>query len=273
MKARASEMEWRLVAELIESRFGLEFDEMRRTFLEARLKVRMAALGLPGLTDYFHYLKYHPHGTQELGELKRAATNNESYFLRAETQLRLLGSQPVTELGRSHTGPLRILSAGCSSGEEPYSMAFVMNEAGKKFGAGYQIDGFDLNPWRVEQGRSGVYSESSLRTCDESQRALLFDRQGDDKYVLREPFRRDVRLFELNLVGGVPPSPQPYDVAYCRNVLIYFSAQAFDRAVAALASWLRPGGILVLGHSESLMRRAAAFEPVLVGDCVVYRRK
>ncbi len=268
----ADEIEWRLLAEVLENRFGLEFDDMRRGFLEARLRVRATQMGLPSLLDYYHYVLHHPAGPEEMNTLKRLATNHETYFFRADHQLAVLATDSLAALAGRHPGPFRVLSAGCSCGEEAYSIAIHLQRSGR-YTAGFRIDAFDLDPECIDQARSNVYRAASLRACSDAQKAEYFTASGTDTFSVREPYRRNVRFLDLNLLGGIPPSAEPYDLIFCRNVLIYFSAAAFERAIATLASWMLPGSLLALGHSETLMRRASPFMPEVVAGCVLYRRK
>jgi chemotaxis protein methyltransferase CheR len=263
---------WRLLEELLDARFGLSFDDMRRQFAEARLRRRVEVLSLSTLLDYYHYLRFHPARDEEAEELKKLVTNNESYFFRGEYQLKALTDVVVPALTRPLERPLRALSAGCSAGEEAYSIAIVLSRLGERsLPHGYQVDGFDLSPVRIEQGRRAVYPETSLRACDEMQRAELFGALPNATFELRAAHRKAVRLFEGNLVAEAPATPFLYDVIFCRNVLIYFSALGFERALGGLARLLHPGGYLFIGHSESLLGRTALFRPETLGEAIAYR--
>jgi chemotaxis methyl-accepting protein methylase len=172
------------------------------------------------------------------------------------------------------TRPLRVLSAGCSSGEEPYSLAIALHDAGLQLrGIDWLIDACDLNRERLARARDGVYEGGSLRACDDEARRRYFERQ-DGRHRLRERYRKGVRFFEANL--ATPSSGlgwPPYDVILCRNLLIYFDDAGFDRTVRLLARGLAPGGWLLLGHSESLISRSDEFAPVWIEGAMIYRKK
>jgi chemotaxis protein methyltransferase CheR len=270
--AAEREVEWRVIEELLEAKFGWGFDDTRRPILEARLERRVEALGLLGAMDYYHYLRFHPSRDEEAEQIKTLVTNNETYFFRADYQRKILTGQLVSQLAPGLDRPLRVLSAGCSSGEEAYSLAIGLQEVEHRLPHGFEVDGFDLSPSRIEQGRRAVYHASSLRACDDMARRGYFMPNDDDTYQLRSEYRRGVSLFEGNLVGRVPPTPHRYDVAFCRNVLIYLSELGVNRALATLANCVRPGGYLFVGHAESLLGKKVPFEPTTFEDAIAYRR-
>jgi chemotaxis methyl-accepting protein methylase len=164
-----------------------------------------------------------------------------------------------------------VLSAGCSSGEEAYSLGIALQDVEHLLPHGFEVDGFDLSPARIEQGRRAVYPEASLRACDEALRQRYFA-PCEGGYELRARYRKGVRLFEGNLVSTAALHGQRYDVAFCRNVLIYLSEEGVTRATQNLAHCLRPGGYLLLGHAESLLGRLGPFAPESCASAVLYRR-
>jgi chemotaxis protein methyltransferase CheR len=200
-------------------------------------------------------------------------TNNETYFFRETRQFDVLVDQVVPERRAAAPGrPLRLLSAGCSSGEEPYSVAIALQNAGLAPGRAWEMDGCDLNPDRIARAREAVYEEGSLRACDEETRRRYFAAEGP-RFRLRDRYRAGVRFFQANLLSpGFALDRGAYDVILCRNLLIYFCDAAFDRAIGLLQRSLAPGGYLFLGHSESLFDRSTDLAPVVLGGSVVYRK-
>jgi chemotaxis protein methyltransferase CheR len=168
--------------------------------------------------------------------------------------------------------PLRILSAGCSSGEEPYSVGIALQNAGHAPGRIWEMDACDLNPERITRAKEAWYEESSLRACDADTRRRYFAREGG-RYRLRERYRTGIRFFQANLLSpGFAVERGAYDAVLCRNLLIYFCDAAFERAIGLLGRALLPGGYLFLGHSESLFERSTELVPLVVGGSVVYRK-
>jgi chemotaxis protein methyltransferase CheR len=271
----ATEADWKLLTDLLEERFGLRFSGARQDILAGRLRPRLEALHLDGIRAYYHYLRAHPSSEQEFAELTTRITNNETYFFRETAHFDAIIQQVVPQLGsplRAH--PWRILCAACSSGEEPYSLAIRLTDAGLEHsGVRWQIDACDLNPVRLDQARAATYEGLSFRACDDDTRRRCFEEVEAGRFRLRERYRRAVRFFHANLaapLSGVGWGR--YDIILCRNLLIYFGPEAFDRLIARFAELLAPGGYLFLGHSESLFDRSTAFEPVHFKDTMAYRR-
>jgi chemotaxis protein methyltransferase CheR len=271
--AAVADGEWKLLADLLERRFGFASDEARRPVLEGHLRARARELRLASLAEYYHFLRFDADAPAELALLRRLLTNNETYFFREAYHLGILTRHVVPGLDRPKEEPLRILSAGCSSGEEVYSIVVTLQNAGFELGGrSWQVEGCDLNPARIAQARNAVYEHGSLRACDAATRARLFVAEGQ-RWALRGRHKLGTRFFEANLAEpGSGWAWGPYDAIFCRNVLIYFSPRAFHEAISLFARCLPPGGWLFLGHSESLIDRRADFEPCLVDGSVVYRK-
>lgn len=269
----AADAEWRLLTGLIEARFGLCFPGIRREILESRLRARLQELHLESYNEYYRYLRVHPQREAEYNYLACRITNNETYFFREAHQFEVLTRDIVPPLlPELRRRPLRLLSAGCSSGEEPYSLAITLQNAGlDRAGVSWEIDACDINAERIARARAGIYEESALRACDAETRARYFSLTGG-RYRLQDRHRAGVRFFEANLaLPGTPVPAGAYDAIFCRNLLIYFGPEAFDGLIRQFAGWLRPGGYLLLGHAESLIDRGTEFEPVCLPDAVVYR--
>jgi chemotaxis protein methyltransferase CheR len=258
--------ELKLLTDLIEQRFGLTFQGIRQEILASKLGPRLRELRLAGVRDYYHYLRFHPDGESELARLPAMVTNNETYFFRETHQFDLLIGHVIPERRQALRGrPLRLLSAGCSSGEEPYSLSIALHEAGLALaGLSWEIDACDLNPDRIARAQAGTYTESSLRACDEPARQRYFVAEAGG-YRLRPKYRAGVRCFQSNLMapqGALGWSV--YDAILCRNLLIYVGEEAFASVIQLFARSLLPGGYLFLGHSESLLDRKTAFAPVMM---------
>lgn len=263
----------KLLGDLIQERFGLTFDGVRREILAARLGPRLRELRLDSARAYYEYLRFHPMRDAEFDRLPALVTNNETYFFRETRQFDILVDHVLPERrALAHGGPIRVLSAGCSSGEEPYSIGIALQNAGHAPGRVWEMDACDLNPERIARAKEAAYEEGSLRACDPEMRKRYFTVEGE-KHRLRERYRAGIRFFQANLLApGFALERAAYDVVLCRNLLIYFGDAAFDRAIGLLGRSLRPGGYLFLGHSESLFDRGTDLVPVVVGGSVVYRK-
>jgi chemotaxis protein methyltransferase CheR len=267
--------ELKLLTDLIQERFGLMFSGIRLEILESRLRPRLRELRLGDLRDYYHYLRFHPDRESEFARLPAMVTNNETYFFRETHQFDLLIRHVIPERRPLLRGrPLRLLSAGCSSGEEPYSLSIALHNAALTLaGMSWEIDACDLNPERIARAQEALYAESSLRACDAEARRRYFTPEAGG-FRLKERYRSGVRCFSTNLLApngtlgwGI------YDAILCRNLLIYFSEEAFAEAIGLFARCLAPGGYLFLGHSESLLDRKTSFAPAMLGGAVAYRKR
>ncbi|NJL29442.1 MAG: protein-glutamate O-methyltransferase CheR [Thermoanaerobaculia bacterium] len=261
-----------LFNELLSSRFGLYFPEHKREILESRLAPRVRANHLQRFLDY--YLLLHVDIHQELDPLIRAVTNNESYFFRETSQFEALFEAAFEQLRASGSlaGKLRVLSAGCSSGEEPYTLN-ILARSTVLAPDSMQIDAVDIDSERLEMARAATYRPTSLRILSDEQTRRYFHQLDTETYELRLPFRQGVSFRPGNILDlGSLRKPFPYDVLFCRNVLIYFSEAALKTAIHNFAELLRPGGLLFLGHSESIIGLTQAFQAERLGSCIAYRR-
>lgn len=238
----------------IARRLGLRFDDGKLTFLAEVLARRAHERNL-STGGYLTALEHEPDGWTEIGELARELTVGETYFFRHADQFRAFSEVALPERlsARAASRRLRLLSAGCASGEEAYSLAILLRERGVEAGFEIAIQGVDLNPGALERARNAVYSAWSLRETSDELRERWFERAGRD-YRLDQAVRGAVRFDQHNLTSWNPSLlvPRSFDIVFCRNVLMYFTPEQATRAVAQLAQAMAPGGFLFLGHAETL---------------------
>lgn len=272
---RLSPEDFRLLRELFNQHCGLQFAPESRLSVERRLRERVAVLGLRSFHEYHDYLRNHPRGRAELDEALDVVTVNETYFFREDYQLRALKDEivpKIVEAGGAKTR-LSIWSAGCSTGEEVYSIAMVAHEAGLTASREVRIFGTDISRRCIAAARRGVYGPGAFRTLPAEMRRRYFQERADGAHVGDE-LRAMCQFGHLNLldadrvavVGRV-------DIIFCRNVLIYFDEASRRKVIEkVLYERLWPGGFLLLGHSESLLNVSTAFEMVHLREDLVYRR-
>jgi chemotaxis protein methyltransferase CheR len=266
--------DWKLLSDFVQTRLGLLFDGGRRDILDSRLRARAAELGLGSLREYYLHLRFHPDRETELTRLASLITNNETYFFRETNQFDILIRHVIPPLRASlKDRPLKILCAGCSSGDEAYSLVIALQNGGlETAGVTWEIEAHDVDSKQIAKGREALYDQGSLRACGIQDRQRYFIPVGG-RYRLKDRHRQGVRFFETNLVAPKRMlSRGVFDVVLCRNMLIYFTASAFTSVIDLFAQSLRPGGYLMLGHSESLLDRNTPFAPVLLEGGVVYRK-
>jgi chemotaxis protein methyltransferase CheR len=234
---------------LIVQRVGLQFDDGKLDLLAQILRQRLDATGGDDAGAYLDALEA---GSAELGPLAEQLTVGETYFFRNRDQLRACVDHCLPERQRALAGrrPLRVLSAGCASGEEAYSLAIMTRE---QLPEPPQLLAIDLNPAALAKARRGRYSDWSLRETPDDVRERYFRGRGRD-LELADDIRALVQFEERNLVDEGPDfwRPDSFDVVFCRNVLMYFSRRQARAVVARIQRALVPGGYLFLGHAETL---------------------
>ena len=255
--------EFLLLRDLIHSHCGLYFDEDNRYLLEKRLAGRLQALHLPTFRDYFYYLRYDRGHEQEMSNIMDLLTTNETYFFREAFQLKAFSEEILPELVAAKTRrgdrTLRIWSAGCSSGEEPYTIAMLLLETPALKGWRLEVVGTDISQRVLQLARKGLYNGSSFRATEEGTIRRFF-RQEEKGHQIRDEVRGLVSFSQLNLFDETRLALLgKMDVIFCRNVIIYFDLAAKKRVVETFSKSLVPGGFLLLGHSESLMNITTQF--------------
>ncbi len=273
-KVRMNEEEARLVQEIIHEYCGLSHGLDSTFFLERRLGPRLDALGLSSYREYYHYLRYDPGGARELEDVIERITTHETYLFREEYQLDAFRYEILPQLHEFHQRRKRLLvwSAGCSTGEEVYTIAILMRECGLFDEWLMRVVGSDISRQVVSHARRGAYGLSSFRTTDGMMQSKYF-REQDGKFYVRDDIRAMCSFGQLNLL-----STERFDVLgrcdviFCRNVLMYLSGEARHRIVEAFYDTLNPGGYLLLGHSESLLNVTTRFDLVHLSKDLVYRK-
>jgi chemotaxis protein methyltransferase CheR len=277
--------EYRLLRDLVSERLGIWFGPEARGSLERRLRERLLVRGLSSYGDYFQLLKYSPLAAEEWEEAAELLTTHETYFFREDYQLRAFRNELLPMLARSARleKRLRVWSAGCSTGEEAYTIAMLVHEAGLfDPGDGWEVRvyGSDLSKRCIAAARRGVYSGSSFRTTTEAAKRSWFEpvpagaQPGAPDLLSVAPRVRALCHFgQMNLLDEERTQlVGRCDVIFCRNVLLYFDVGARRRVIDIFYERLAPGGVLLLGHAESLLNVSTAFELLHLTEDLVYRK-
>lgn len=253
-------------------RTGIALADHKRELVYGRLSKRLRSLGLDSFSGYCAHIEQHE---EELHELVNAITTNLTAFFREHYHFDYLGGTVLPELLRSNADSrrIRIWSAGCSTGEEPYSIAMVVREAvPESLRWDVKILATDIDTNVLDRARAGVYPEERVADVPEHYRRRWLGRgSGEDagKVRVRDELRDMIAFRRLNLMEEWPMRG-PFDVIFCRNVVIYFDKATQRRLFGRYAEILRPGGHLFVGHSETLFKVSDRFE--LIGR-TTYRRK
>ncbi len=275
-----SKEEFRLLRELLLEGAGLVFDESARDRLERRLRERLEATGCRDFTDYYLRLR-RPGAQDEFARMLELCLTHETYFFREPRQLRSLEEEILPQLAataerRPGRRVFRVWSAGCSSGEEPFTLAIILLRSAALRGFELDVMATDVSNAILARARRGVFGPGSFRDVDATLRDRYFRAVGNPaagQWEVKPEVREVVTFGRVNLwnpaevaaVGGV-------DVILCRNVLIYFDREGRRRVVESMFERLRPGGFLLLGHSENLLQASTRFEAVSLAHDLVYRR-
>lgn len=267
---RMTDLEFRMLGELLREHCGLHFGEESRYVLEKRLARRIAELELGGFAAYHYQMR---HDDQEMAHVVDVLVTNETYFFRERNQLRALFEEILPELRDRHPDrPLAVWSAGCSSGEEPYSLVMLAVEAGFEPGRDIRIYASDISRPMLQKARRGLYREASFRQTEPAFRDRYF-REKDGLWRITDDVKKHVDFIHLNLMDRSKLALLgTMDVTLCRNVIIYFNTPTKQTVVATFEDKLRPGGYLLLGHSESLINISSAFELRHLRHDLVYRK-
>jgi len=270
--------DFKKIRDLVYEKTGMRFEENKMYFVKRRLEKRMEALGMDDLRDYYRYVKYDPRG-EELATLVNLLTTNETYFFRDFTQLKGFAEEvlPVLLEEKRKKGEftLRIWSAGCSTGEEVYTLAIIayeMVEGVQKWDV--KIVGSDINTQVLKSARRGVYGPRSVKNVPREYLEKYFIPLEDGMYKVVPLLQSKVHFCWSNLVDKKTLlALRGMDAIFCRNVLIYFDKESRRKAIYNLYDCLAPGGYLFLGHSEMIGTVTAAFRVMRFPSCLVYKKE
>jgi chemotaxis protein methyltransferase CheR len=247
------------IRDLIYHTSGIYHAEEKLYLLSGRCERRMAALGTPSPGGYFEYLMLRANRDVELRLLLNEITIGETYMFRHPAYLDAMRNVIFPKIleakGTGAFKRLRFWCAGCSTGEEPYTLAMFLLEQKEKQLAGWAFDilGSDLNDNSLETARAGIYGEYALRSTSDALRQKYFKDVGDKKLQANALLKSLIRFERINLSNdGAMLFQKGIDVIFCCNVLIYFDVPSKRRVVQHFYSNLLPGGYLFLGHAESL---------------------
>jgi chemotaxis protein methyltransferase CheR len=252
-----------ILSHLIEERTGLHYDVKDSDLFAERLSVRALELELDSLLDYYYFLRYDEAGPREL-------VINETYFFREADQLRVLVRELLPVLLRAKPA-VRVWSAACSTGEEPLTLAMMLDEAALLDRV--EIVATDISARVLAKARAGSYGGRALRVLQEDARARHFVAHDESSVRVRAALQARVRWQRLNLFDfDAVEALGKFDVIVCRNALIYFRDEAVLRLVERFGQSLVRKGLLLVGASESLLRFGTLFDCEEHGGTFFYRK-
>ncbi len=268
---------FRLLRDFVHGYCGIYFDDGSKFLLERRLVRRLEQHQLKSFEEYYHFLRYDRKREEELVILIDNLTTNETYFFRESAQLRAFSQEILPELRENLSDRrkvLRIWSAGCSTGEEPYTIAILLLESGDWW-RDWQVEilGSDINQRVLHTARKGVYKKSAHRATSPDMLTKYFVAEEKGDYRIIDKVKELVSFSCLNLLDPYKTSLISHmDIIFCRNVIIYFDREAKKRVIGSFYQKLRDGGYLLLGHSESLINISNAFMLRTLKNDMVYQK-
>lgn len=254
---RLTDQEFQTMVTYVKSNYGINLSN-KRQLIEARMYSVLAEKNMKSFSEYMNLIRQK--NPDEVIVLLNKLTTNHTYFMREPAHFefikhKFLPLQEKTNRRRS----IRIWSAGCSSGEEAYTTCMVLKDY---FSIGhpgwdFRILATDISEKAMTAGKNAVYSTESLKNVPPSWLTRYFVKQGD-QYRLNDELRRHVTFQRLNLMQPFPSMP-PFDLIFCRNVMIYFDQNDRNKLINKYYNMLAPGGFLLIGHSETIQRDSSKF--------------
>lgn len=261
MPAPITENEFRRLVSFVHEHYGIDLSK-KRTLIEGRLGNVLAARGFADYSSYLDMVFADRTGTEAVNLMNRLTTNH-TYFLREPEHYDFMRETLLPELVKTKKNKIIYLwSAGCSSGEEAYTNEIELLEF---FGAqasewDTKILATDISMKVLAKAQQGIYHAESMKNLSESVRLRYFTPMGNDCFRVNEDVRKQVVYKVFNLMDPIPYKKNPFDLIFCRNVMIYFDAETKNNLVRRFYDVLAPGGYLFIGHAESIPRGETDFD-------------
>lgn len=254
---RLNNTDFQKLSEFINTYSGIKMPPTKKTLLESRLQRRIKELNVTSFEEYCNIVfSSNQKSTEVIKLIDRVCTNKTSFF-REIGHFEYLQKHILPEMIDSNKKLMKIWSAGCSSGEEPYSIAIAINEfrRSNEF-IDYQILGSDLSTTILKQAKNAIYHESKIEDLPiEIKRRYFLKGKGEYKGVVRvkPEISKKVMYQRINFMDNEYPINESFDLAFCRNVLIYFDRETQEKVIKKICKKIKIGGYFFLGHSESTM--------------------
>jgi chemotaxis protein methyltransferase CheR len=264
-----------ILADLIQKRIGLYYDSDRIDLLAERVNSLVEAGNYGSIINYYYFLKYDSQCEAEWQRLQAVLAVGETYFWREYDQIRAAVDILIPGLLEERPGqPVRIWHAGCASGEEAYTMAISLDQAGLLDRRKVSIIATDFNQASLAQARAGEYRQRAFRSLPVGILERYFQPSAPGLFQLDETIRGQVNFLYMNLLDETAMQQMAnFDIIFCRNVFIYFSKDGIQRVLKMMYEALNPDGYLMVAAAESLLRITRQFELVEVGNAFVYQKR
>jgi len=275
-KAELSESDFQVFSRFIYSEYGIKMPPIKRVMLQGRLLKRIRELKMTSYTEYKDYFFSQEGQNNELLHFLNVVTTNKTDFFREPIHFNFLNDSilPTFKSNNINGQPLKIWSAGCSSGEEPYTISVVLNEY-ERLNPSFRFDilGSDISTQMLDKAAKGVYQANKLITVPMELKKRYFLKSKDPlnhSVRVHPQLQKNIRLTYLNLMDNQYSIKETFDVIFCRNVLIYFDRLTQEKVINKLCLQLKPNGYFFIGHSESLSGMETPLEHI---KPTIFRKK
>lgn len=248
---------FKALCDLLYDRTGITLGEGKQALVSARISKRLRALGYTCFKEYYDFLcSETPEANKEFTEFQNVMSTNLTYFFRENEHFEFMGDF-VREMVEEGRNKIRIWCAAASTGEEPYTIAMTFWENAQKFRGDFRILATDIDTNVLKTAKKGEYAEGRMKDVPQNLRTKYFTSVGlgaNRVYTVKDEIRNQISFAQLNLSKPPFPMKGPFDIIFCRNVMIYFDDVVRKRLIAEFEHLLRPGGYLIVAHSESIVR-------------------
>lgn len=264
--------EFRRFSVFVKSNYGINLMEKKRALVKSRLYNVLLQYGFTSFTEYFDFVRSDKTGNS-LNTLINKITTNHTFFMRESEHFKYFRNNVLPYLKTSvHVKDLGIWSAGCSSGEEPYTLAMIIDEffSDEKMWWDTEILATDISSKVLDTARQGIYSSESIADIPNRWKINYFKKHDDDTFEIDKRIKKEVIFRKFNLMEEIFPFKRKFHVIFCRNVMIYFDNQTKNKLVNKFYDFTERGGYLFIGHSESINRDETAYKYIMPA---VYRKE
>ncbi|WP_438447994.1 CheR family methyltransferase [Gorillibacterium sp. sgz5001074] len=268
---RISKKEFRALSDFIHTHYGIHLKEEKLSLLEGRLQLVLARKGMGSFEEFFEYLTRDRTG-EAVALLVEKVTTNHTFFMREAEHFRFLQQTALPEVtARIRDKDLRIWSAGCSTGEEPYTLAMLLDEyfGKEKVLWDAKVLATDISDRVLDAASKGVYEAERIAALPSRWKTGYFRRTGEDLVAIQDRIKAEIIFRRFNLMEPVFPFKRKFHIIFCRNVMIYFDAATKAQLVRKFYDWTEDGGYLFIGQSESLQGMETGYRYVMPA---VYRK-
>lgn len=252
-----TDSEFRKIADYVKRHYGIELKPEKKALVNSRLQSILNEHGFTSFSQYFDYVLSDKTGQAAIAMMNRITTNH-TYFMREPDHFDYLRDTvlPWVKTVAARDKDVRIWSAGCSTGQEPYTLAMILNDffGPEKPYWDTRILATDISLKALDAAKKGIYSEKDIEPLPPTWRLNYFERVDKNSYAVKDIIKNEVIFRRFNLMDATFPFRKKFHVIFCRNVMIYFNNEAKNELVNKFYDITEPGGYLFIGHAESLSR-------------------